>query len=69
MQMKPPSAISAAAWREHMQSKENAKIAKAEAIQERKLERQKKKMEAETRPAKGKKRKQIRSQSSIQQSN
>lgn len=43
--IKPPSAISALAWREHIQAVENEKIAKANAVQERKLERQKRKLE------------------------
>lgn len=58
IKIRAPSAISALAWREHIQSKENQKIAKAEAIQKRKLERQKIKKEKESKPVKGKKRKQ-----------
>lgn len=55
IKVKAPSAISALAWREHIQSKETEKIAKAEGIKKRKLERQRKKEEKDARPVKRKK--------------
>ncbi|XP_065363191.1 uncharacterized protein LOC135956584 [Calliphora vicina] len=52
---KAPSAISALAWRVHIESKEREKIDKAEAIKERKLQRQQRKINKENKPKKNKK--------------
>ncbi|KNC29500.1 hypothetical protein FF38_11566 [Lucilia cuprina] len=52
---KAPSAISALAWRKHIEDKEFEKTSKAEAIKERKLERQKRKIKKENNPKKVKK--------------
>ncbi|GBP07377.1 hypothetical protein EVAR_69469_1 [Eumeta japonica] len=47
--VKAPSAISALAWREHIQAKEKQKSDKAEAIIKRKLERQNRKLQKESK--------------------